>query len=95
MQPIIISRFLINLREADGGTQGSTLMSDGAHFSRFSAPGFRVPTLDDVIGNLGESVEYDSWEQSDMPDPADRRITADVAKSVDAGDVERTVIQCS
>ena len=72
-------------------------MSDAAHFSRFSAPGFRVPTLDDVIGNLGESVEYDSSERSEVTDAADSQITADVAsskrKSEDAGDVERTVVQ--
>lgn len=30
------------------------------HFSRFSVPGFRVPTstIDRVVGNLGESLEF-------------------------------------
>ncbi|KAJ3540632.1 hypothetical protein NM688_g6200 [Phlebia brevispora] len=48
---IVISRFLIGLREIDNpGT------SDAARFSRFSAPNFRVPTLPSIVGNLGEPL---------------------------------------
>ncbi|KAJ3558742.1 hypothetical protein NM688_g742 [Phlebia brevispora] len=48
---LVISRFLINLRQAD--VQGSSTTS---HISDFSAPNFRIPTLPEIIGNLGEPL---------------------------------------
>lgn len=96
LQLIIISRLLINLREACDGPQSTPSISDAAHFSRFTAPGFRVPTLDDVIGNLGESVGYDNAERSDMIDGPENQITEDAASarrnSEELIDVERKVL---
>ncbi|KAJ3558485.1 hypothetical protein NM688_g904 [Phlebia brevispora] len=48
---IILSRFLINLRQND-----FVESTDAAHFSQFSVPNFRVPTLPEIIGNLGEPL---------------------------------------
>ncbi|KAJ3558484.1 hypothetical protein NM688_g903 [Phlebia brevispora] len=48
---VVLSRFLINLRQVENGET-----SHMSHFSRFSAPSFRVPTLPDIIGNLGEPL---------------------------------------
>ncbi|KAJ3545263.1 hypothetical protein NM688_g5644 [Phlebia brevispora] len=48
---IVISRFLINLRQAN-----SAAPSDMTRFSHFSAPNFHVPTLPEIIGNLGEPL---------------------------------------
>lgn len=55
---ILVSRFLINLRgAAEHIASDDTAMQ---HFSRFSVPGFRVPTstVDRVVGNLGEPLEF-------------------------------------
>ncbi|KAJ3559713.1 hypothetical protein NM688_g169 [Phlebia brevispora] len=52
---VVLSRFLINLRQTD------TEESDGAaHSSRFSTLNFRMPSIPGIIGNLGELLaEYD------------------------------------
>ncbi|THH01053.1 hypothetical protein EW026_g1585 [Hermanssonia centrifuga] len=52
--PILISRFLLNLRqvrELENATQG-------AWNSTFTIPGFRVPTLDSFVGNMGEELDF-------------------------------------
>ncbi|KAJ3554683.1 hypothetical protein NM688_g2980 [Phlebia brevispora] len=48
---LVVSRFLINLRQVDSPT-----CNDVSRFSNFSAPNFRVPSLPDIIGNLGERL---------------------------------------
>ncbi|KAJ3558959.1 hypothetical protein NM688_g623 [Phlebia brevispora] len=48
---IVLSRFLINLHQAN-----SPASSNVARFSRFSTPNFRMPTLPDIIGSLGEPL---------------------------------------
>lgn len=53
--PILISRFLINLRQV-ASPDSKTAMQN---FSQFSVPGFRVPaSIDRVVGNMGESLEF-------------------------------------
>lgn len=52
---ILLSRFIINLRQADAP---ATNPSDNSPPSRFSIPNFRMPTLDDVVGNLGEPLDF-------------------------------------
>ncbi|KAJ3553151.1 hypothetical protein NM688_g3768 [Phlebia brevispora] len=51
---VVLSRFLINLREVDSAEN-----STAPHFSLFSVLHFRVRTLPDVIGNLGEPLADD------------------------------------
>ena len=67
MQPIIISRFLVNLRRADNpGSMTSTV----GHLSRFSTPRFRVPTITSIIGDMDRPLDHgpspeeeaDVWE---------------------------------
>ncbi|KAJ3553352.1 hypothetical protein NM688_g3658 [Phlebia brevispora] len=48
---IMLSRFLLNLRQARHRESG-----DLARFSQFSAPNFRMPSLSNIIGNLGEPL---------------------------------------
>ncbi|KAJ3554115.1 hypothetical protein NM688_g3273 [Phlebia brevispora] len=48
---LVISRFIINLRQLDSQALGST-----SHFSRFSMPNFRVASLPRFLGSLGGAV---------------------------------------
>ncbi|KAJ3547685.1 hypothetical protein NM688_g5375 [Phlebia brevispora] len=48
---VILSRFLINLRQVDAPESGSA-----ARLSHFSLPNFRVPSIPSIIGNLGEPL---------------------------------------
>ncbi|KAJ3550510.1 hypothetical protein NM688_g5064 [Phlebia brevispora] len=52
---IILSRFLIGLRKVD-----PVASIEASRFSVFSSPNFRIPTLPDIIGNLGEPLEGDN-----------------------------------
>ena len=53
LQPILISRFIINLRR----TQHANDATDMARQSRFIS-NFRVPTLASFVGNMGEPLEF-------------------------------------
>jgi hypothetical protein len=48
-----MNRFLINLRSLD---HHGTSNSDAQHFSRFSAPNFRLS--DSIIGSIGQPLDY-------------------------------------
>ena len=55
MQPsVLMNRFIINLRSINtaGSSQGSSARQ---HWSRFSAPNFRIP--DSFLGNIGEELQ--------------------------------------
>lgn len=54
MQPILISRFLINLRQADRPDN----MTEISRFSKFSIPNFHVPTTASIVGDMGEPLEH-------------------------------------
>ncbi|KAJ3538254.1 hypothetical protein NM688_g6546 [Phlebia brevispora] len=56
---VMLSRFLINLREVDAATP-----SDNSRPSRFSEPNFRRSTLNSIVGNLGEQLA----DGDDTPD---------------------------
>ncbi|PSS32238.1 hypothetical protein PHLCEN_2v2007 [Hermanssonia centrifuga] len=52
--PILISRFLLNLRQI-----GSPEIDSREVFnSQFSIPGFRVPSLASIVGNMGEDLDH-------------------------------------
>lgn len=55
LQPILISRFLLNLRYVDS-PQDDTGM---ARFSKFTAPNLHVPTIKSIVGNMGEPLEHE------------------------------------
>lgn len=59
----MISRFLINLRKAAEPQANETAME---HFSRFSVPGFHIPTIDSVVGDMGEPLDLDLGDEVDM-----------------------------
>ncbi|KAJ3553448.1 hypothetical protein NM688_g3608 [Phlebia brevispora] len=48
---IVLSRFMINLRLVESAEPG-----DATHFSASSQPNFRIPTLHNIVGNLGEML---------------------------------------
>ena len=54
MQCLLISRFLINLRLADQGQS----RNETDHLSKFTTPAFRVPTMQEVADDMGQSLEY-------------------------------------
>ncbi|KAJ3541312.1 hypothetical protein NM688_g6103 [Phlebia brevispora] len=60
MQPVLISRFMINLRRASEGLTGSRDPTEMRSFSRFSAPNFRIPTItsQNFIDPLAQPLEY-------------------------------------
>ena len=77
----MLSRFIINL-----GQVNSPITNEDT--SRFSLPNFRVPTMDEVIGNLGEPLDFEGDEalQDDVLDRnsnAEQKDTADL----ESGDV--------
>lgn len=75
------------------------------HFSRFSVPGFHVPTstIDRVVGNLGESLEFRDEDLGDedviehrvedQPAAEEERVfdIADGARSAEGLRVDETV----
>ena len=64
MQPVLVSRFLLNLRSAGTSNPALPTISSDATFqaSRFTVPGFRVPSTvmtaasEAIVGNLGETL---------------------------------------
>lgn len=56
MQPLLISRFLINLRGADESLVEHEI--DTREPSQTATVNFRIPTVQSVIGNIGEPL-YD------------------------------------
>ncbi|THG93194.1 hypothetical protein EW026_g7975, partial [Hermanssonia centrifuga] len=54
LQPILISRFLLNLRQVGS----PEIDSQEAFNSQFSLPGFRVPSLASIVRNMGEDLEH-------------------------------------
>ncbi len=59
LAPILISRFLLNLRQL-GELENETQFN-----SRFSIPGFRVPTSINIVGNMGADLDHGFSEELD------------------------------
>ncbi|KAJ3559722.1 hypothetical protein NM688_g173 [Phlebia brevispora] len=59
---VILSRFLINLRQVN--TAGPSSVT---HLSRFSVPRFHMPSVPTIIGNLGEPLApgEEHWDNED------------------------------
>lgn len=58
IQPILVSRFLINLRR----TQYTNNTTEMARESQFM-PKFRVPTLVSFQGNMGEPLDFSAHDE--------------------------------
>ncbi len=67
LQSMLISRFLLNLRQV-GSPEGD---SQTVFNSQFSAPGFRVPTLGSMIGNMGQDLDHNPAEEVEDEDGAE------------------------
>ncbi|PSR81170.1 hypothetical protein PHLCEN_2v6505 [Hermanssonia centrifuga] len=78
LEPILISRFLLNLRQVGS----PEINSQEAFNSQFSVPGFRVPSLASIIGNMGEDLDH-SGPAEEVDDE-----TVNIPGSVQAEDVE-------
>lgn len=59
---VLLSRFIINLREVDSQNDHPSI---GQHPPHFSLPNFRVPSMDDIVGNLGESLDFVKYRVED------------------------------
>lgn len=57
---VLMTRFMLNLRQLNEGDTSPT-DTDAQHFSRFTAPHFRMPT--DLMGNIGELLHYNDSDQ--------------------------------
>ncbi|KAJ3551542.1 hypothetical protein NM688_g4640 [Phlebia brevispora] len=79
---IVISRFLINLRQVDSNGSES-----GVHPSQISAVRFRAPTHPDIIGNLGEPLA-DGNSVSDDEDYGDAEWCQECSRETLAVDEE-------
>ncbi|KAJ3553409.1 hypothetical protein NM688_g3628 [Phlebia brevispora] len=81
---IILSRFLINLRQVNAPDSGSA-----AHFSRFSPQNFRMPSIPSIIGNLGEPLadNEDNFDDENyvIAGPYEDGSSADVNSGKDVG----------
>ncbi len=82
MAPILISRFLLNLRQL-GAPQNET---QSRFNSRFSIPGFRVPTLESIVGNMGADLDHGPGKEPGVDEE-----TEDVDDHVDGCNVEVAV----
>ena len=51
--------------------------SDNGHLSQLSIPGFRMPTLDEVIDNLGEPMDFIERRDDDDVDEETRECERD------------------
>ncbi|THG94501.1 hypothetical protein EW026_g6979 [Hermanssonia centrifuga] len=78
LQPILISRFLLNLRQV-GSPEND---SQEAFNSQFSVPGFCVPTMESIIGNMGENLDH-GGPTEEVEDEVEN-----ISGSVQAEDVE-------
>lgn len=59
LQPILISRFLLNLRHADSPEDSTSRLA------RFPTPlNFRAPTLQSIVGNMGEPLDHGYQEDT-------------------------------
>lgn len=56
LPPILVNRFILNLRSFDAASSASQAVTADAHLSKFSAPNFRVQP-DSFLGNIGEPLE--------------------------------------
>ncbi|THG92802.1 hypothetical protein EW026_g8230 [Hermanssonia centrifuga] len=80
LQPVLISRFLLNLRQVGS----PEIDSQEAFNSQFSVPGFRVPTLVSFLGNMGEELDHgDPAEELEVDDE-----TENISGGVQADDIE-------
>lgn len=52
---VLLSRFIINLRQVDSP---DTDTSADQHTSHLSILNFRMPTMGDIVGNLGEPLDF-------------------------------------
>ena len=59
---VLLSRFIINLRRSS--TPGLNL-SDNSHLSRISIPNLRILTIDDIVDNLGEPLDFVEYRIGD------------------------------
>ncbi|KAF7793521.1 hypothetical protein EIP86_004635 [Pleurotus ostreatoroseus] len=78
---IALSRFIINLRQA---AAPSSIPSDNRHPSRFSIPNFRMPTLDEVMDNLGEPMDFVEYRIEDDDEEGQEDRHNDTRISIDA-----------
>ncbi|KAJ3543913.1 hypothetical protein NM688_g5803 [Phlebia brevispora] len=56
MQCLLLSRFISNLRHTNPEDEANSSLS---RFSKFTVPGFRIPTMQEVVYEMGQPLEYE------------------------------------
>ncbi len=76
MTPVLISRFLLNLRQVnDHGNHVDVALV--AYHSDWSIPGFRFPPLQSIVGNMDQDLVHGPSENVPGEEPAVADIAAD------------------
>lgn len=81
LQAILISRFLLNLRQTE-----EPATSHESHLSRFSMPNFRMPTIASITGDMGNYLDHGNPEIEDDIDNANVEVDVDVEVDVNVGE---------
>lgn len=81
MQPMLVSRFLINLRQTDTTEEEENTYEGDA--SQSTTVNFRRPTVQSVIGNIGGSL-YDGLQEPSDEDTFDEELGGTPSRSHDA-----------
>ncbi|EKM60224.1 uncharacterized protein PHACADRAFT_203473 [Phanerochaete carnosa HHB-10118-sp] len=82
MPPLLVQRFILNLRQLSPTAEASENNSDAQHFSR-SSISFRVPS--DFLGNMGESLDHGQSERVVEDSDDDHRVAEESREGLEEG----------
>jgi hypothetical protein len=82
--PVLMNRFIINLRSIDTASSSQD-SSARQHWSRFSPPNFHIP--DSFLGNIGEDLQ-DGYEPADDDLDGHHEMNAARLNTVDSPEAE-------
>lgn len=85
LSQILLSRFIINLRRVNSP---EAITATTRHPSQLSTPNFRMPTMDDVVDNLGEPLDFVEYRLDDEDDG--QNVGVDARKTLEQQDAVGT-----
>lgn len=93
---ILLSRFIINLRRVVSPTPGPITFTDQGSIRLSTVASFRMPTVDDIVGNIGEPLEFTEFYVEDDSEVSEHVYgNADVHLKYRGEDTSRTRIENS
>ncbi|KAF7798787.1 hypothetical protein EIP86_010012 [Pleurotus ostreatoroseus] len=82
VQSILISRFLVNLRQSGGGPTAANNFARLRSLSRFSVPNFHIPTMEEsVINPMGGPLEATDADQDGFGEVLDNDAVDEIEDS--------------